>query len=255
MPRQARIDFPGALHHVIVRGIEGKYIFKETLDKEELCARLKKMLDKSSMQIYAWCIMSNHFHLLIQTGKTSLSEFMRSLLTGYAVNYNRRYKRKGYLFQNRYKSIVCDKDEYLLPLIRYIHLNPVKAKMINYTRLKIYEWTGHSRIIKAGKKSLINRDEVLGYFGKTEKGAVEGYGQYVKKGIDLKDDYSGGGLIRSLGGFGAALGLDVGGREMGDERILGNGEFVESVLDQLEKEEELIRYFKNKAAFLGRRSC
>lgn len=113
MPRQARIDCPGALHHVIVRGIEGKDIFKEYYNKQELYTRLKKMWDKSGLRIYAWSIMSNHFHLLIQTGKTSLSEYMRALLTGYAINYNKRHKRKAYLFQNRYKSILCDRDEYL----------------------------------------------------------------------------------------------------------------------------------------------
>ena len=86
MPRAARIDYPGALHHVIVRGIEGKYIFEGEQDKQELYTRLKELLKTSSVQMYAWSIMSNHFHLAIQIGKTTLSEFMRSLLTGYAIN-------------------------------------------------------------------------------------------------------------------------------------------------------------------------
>jgi len=201
MPRQARIDYPGALHHVIVRGIEGKYIFQVEYDKKELYTRLKELLAKSELQIYAWSIMSNHFHLAIQTGKTTLSEFMRSLLTGYAINYNKRHKRKGYLFQNRYKSILCDADEYLLPLIRYVHLNPVKAKMITFGQLKEYKWTGHAELINSNEEGLIARDEVLGFFGETEDGARNEYEKFVKDGLDSDENFMGGGLIKSIGGI------------------------------------------------------
>lgn len=123
MPRSKRIDYPGALHHVIGRGIERKHIFQQDKDKEAFYKRFRDNLAKSSMQCYAWCIMGNHFHLLLQTGQTSLAEFMRSLLTGYAVYYNRKNKRSGYLFQNRYKSILCDRDEYLLSLVRNIFIS------------------------------------------------------------------------------------------------------------------------------------
>ena len=205
MPRQARIDYPGALHHVIVRGIEGKYILKEEYDKKELYTRLKDVLEKSNLQIYAWSMMSNHFHLAVQTGKTSLSVFMRRLLTGYAVNYNKRHKRRGYLFQNRYKSIVCDRDEYLLPLIRYIHLNPVKADMITYGRLKNYKWTGHMELMDGGEKGLIKRNEVLEFFGRTEGKAKSAYEEFIKEGLNSKEDFMGGGLIRSMGGIKAVL--------------------------------------------------
>jgi REP element-mobilizing transposase RayT len=88
MPREARIDYPGALHHVIGRGIERRDIFKEKT--------LKSILSRSNMQCYAWCVMDNHFHLLLLTGTTPLSEFMRRLLTGYAVNYNKVHKRSGH---------------------------------------------------------------------------------------------------------------------------------------------------------------
>jgi len=237
MPRDARIDYPGALHHVIVRGIEGKRIFKGKQDKEELYTRARKVFDKSSMQIYAWCIMSNHFHLVIQSGKTALSEFMRPLLTGYAVNYNKRRKRKGYLFQNRYKSVLCDKDEYLLPLIRYVHLNPVKARMIKFSQLKTYQWTGHKELMNSGEGGLINGDEVLGYFGTTKGKARRGYEEFVKNGLSSREDFAGGGLIRSMGGPGQVSRTGGDERQRYDERILGRGDFIERALSEMRKEE------------------
>lgn len=98
MPRQARIDYPGALHHIIGRGIERRAIFQEEADKESFLKRLRDNLSKSSMRCFAWCVMDNHFHLLLETGKTGLSEFMRRLLTSYAVYYNVMHKRSGHLF-------------------------------------------------------------------------------------------------------------------------------------------------------------
>jgi len=251
MPRQARIDYPGALHHVIGRGIEGKYIFKKDDDKQVFYTRLRETLSKSSLQVYAWCILSNHFHLLIQTGKTSISEFMRRFLTGYAVNYNKRHKRKGYLFQNRYKSIVCDKDEYLMPLIRYIHLNPVKAKMIKIQQLKEYCWTGHKEIIKK-EKGVVAVDEVLAYFGRNEGAAQKEYERYVEEGVSQKEDFSGGGLVRSLGG--KDIFIKEGTKQNYDERILGDGDFVNSVLSQYEEEDSGKKVFKDIDELLMRLS-
>lgn len=248
MPRQARIDYPGALHHVMGKGIEGKNIFEEEQDKQLFYALIKEILSKSSMQLYAWCIMSNHFHLLMQTGKTPLSTFMRRLLTGYAVKYNKKHKRSGYLFQNRYKSIVCDKDEYLLPLVRYIHLNPVKAGLIEFKQLSGYKWTGHREIMRGD--GIIARDEVIGYFGKKEAQAKREYDDYVKEGLDLKEDFSGGGLIRSVGGIRKILELKRGPGQCYDERILGDGDFVSGVLKQIE-EEQKEKIFKDIDEVLG----
>ena len=156
MPRQARIDYPGALHNVMGRGINNLPIFKSYQEKKEFHTSVKALLQESSLRIYAWRVMSNHFHLLLQTGKTGLSEFTRKLLTSYAINYNLYHKRKGHLFQNRYKSILREKDEYLLPSIRYIHLNPVKAGLITFFQLKKYSWTGHHELINGKKETLMN---------------------------------------------------------------------------------------------------
>ena len=145
MPRQARLDTPGALHHVMGRGIDGLDIFDEKRDWQDFLDRLKYLCESKAMSIYAWSLMSNHFHLLVRTGAESLSNNMRKLLTGYVVNYNRRHKRYGHLFQNRYKSILCEDDPYLLELTRYIHLNPLRAGIVKSIKeLNEYPRSGHS---------------------------------------------------------------------------------------------------------------
>ncbi|MBI4846873.1 MAG: transposase [Candidatus Omnitrophica bacterium] len=239
MPRQGRIDYQGALNHIIGRGIERKAIFKEEADKSAFLKRIKENLAKSSMRCYAWCVMDNHFHLLLETGKTGMAEFMRRLLTGYAVYYNTKHKRNGHLFQNRYKSILCDKDEYLLLIIRYIHLNPVKADVIGIERLNKYQWTGHKELMGNEDEGIIECQEVLGYFGKRQQQALKEYEGFIIKGVGEREDYEGGGLIRSAGGLDEAIKRRPEEREMYDERILGDGDFVEQVHAQLEAEEQI----------------
>src|SRR5450631_2426346 len=114
MPRTSRIDIPNLLQHVIVRGIEKRDIFTSDDDRNDFVRRFTKLLESTGTECLAWSLMSNHFHLLLRTANIPLSGFMRRLLTGYAVTSNRRHDRTGHLFQNRYKSIVCDEEEYLL---------------------------------------------------------------------------------------------------------------------------------------------
>jgi len=130
MPRKARMDAPGTLHHVIGRGIERTNIFRNRKDREDFLARLAMLCREESIAVYAWSLMSDHYHILVRTGRQPLAAGMRRLLTGYVVNFNKRHKRIGHLFQNRYKSIVCEDDPYLLELPRYIHLNPLRAGMV-----------------------------------------------------------------------------------------------------------------------------
>ena len=108
MPRLPRLDAPGLLQHVMARGIEGRKIFRDDKDRKSFLGRLANILDETQTQCYAWALIPNHFHLLLRTGLTPLSKLMRRLMTGYAVRFNRRHKRSGHLFQNRYKSIVCE---------------------------------------------------------------------------------------------------------------------------------------------------
>ena len=136
MPRQARIDAPGALHHIMVRGIERKTIFRDNKDRESFVQRLGDVLMQSSTACYAWSLLPNHVHLLLRTGDHPIATVMRRLLTGNAVTFNRRHRRHGPLFQNRYKSILCQEDPYLLELVRYLHLNPLRAGLVDsYSQL------------------------------------------------------------------------------------------------------------------------
>jgi len=134
MPRQARLDAPGTLHHVIVRGIEKRKIVDDRNDQDTFVERMGQNALDTDTKIYAWALMSNHAHILLKSGQQGLSKFMRRFLTGYAISYNKRHKRYGHLFQNRYKSIVCDEDVYFMELVRYIHLNPLRAKIVKDLR-------------------------------------------------------------------------------------------------------------------------
>jgi len=156
MPRQPRLDSPGLLQHVMARGIEGRKIFKDDKDRKAFLDRLALILKETQTQCYAWALIPNHFHALLRTGATPLSKVMRRLMTGYAVTFNKRHKRSGHLFQNRYKSIVCEEDPYLLELIRYIHLNPIRAGVVkDLKELDKYPWSGHSAILDNRKNPLI----------------------------------------------------------------------------------------------------
>ena len=110
MPRQPRLDAPGALHHVMGRGIERTTIFRTDQDREDFLNRLADLCMDGNLIVYAWSLLSNHFHLLVRTGRQPISKSMKKLLTGYVVNFNLRHKRSGHLFQNRYKSIICEDD-------------------------------------------------------------------------------------------------------------------------------------------------
>jgi len=156
MPRQPRLDAPGVLQHVMARGIERRKIFKDDKDRQSFLDRLAIILEETQTKCYAWALIPNHFHLILRTGATPLSTVMRRLMTGYAVTFNRRHRRAGHLFQNRYKSVVCEEDPYLLELIRYIHLNPLRAKNVEDLKaLDKYPWTGHSTILGRRKNPLI----------------------------------------------------------------------------------------------------
>jgi hypothetical protein len=163
---------------------------------------------------------------------------MRRLLTWYAQYFNRRHNRTGHLFENRYKSILCEEEKYLLALVRYIHLNPVRAKIVNtMEELDRYPWSGHRMIMEKDDYSWMDREYLLSQFGGTKKKAIRSYWHFVQEGLSEghKTEFGGGGLIRSQGGWSQVLALrSRGEREAFDERILGSGDFVEQVLREAE---------------------
>jgi putative transposase len=228
MPRNARIDIPGLLHHVIVRGIEKRPVFLDDQDFDEFLSRFSLLLKETSTDCFAWALLDSHFHLLLQPQIVKLAHFMRRLLTGYAVVFNLRHGRAGHLFQNRYKSIVCDSDSYLLELVRYIHLNPIRAGIVARREdLAEYPWCGHGELLGKTSRNLINADEVLSHFAQRRTTARKRYEQFIADGIatPAKVKLSAGGKRTSQ-----ALDPGLGNDELFDDRILGGGCFVEQVL-------------------------
>jgi putative transposase len=261
MPRQPRLDSLGTLHHVIIRGIEQRRIVDDIKDRDRFVSRLGECALGTQTKIYAWALMTNHAHILLHSGPRGLASFMRRFLTGYAVIYNLRHRRHGHLFQNRYKSIVCDEDVYFRELIRYIHLNPLRAKVVkDLSVLDGYPWCGHSVLMGRKEHLWQDRDYVLSCFGKTEGEGRKEYRRYVKEGVSegSRPDLVGGGLVRSMGGWSEVMSLRRGKEKaLCDERVLGSGGFVERLLmeadDRLkhrlsgearrEKAERMIREF------------
>jgi REP element-mobilizing transposase RayT len=236
MPRQARIDAPGALHHIIIRGIDRRVIFTEDRDRENFLERLSDRLTDSQTACYAWALMSNHAHLLLRTGRGSIASFMQRLLTGYAVSFNKRHRRHGHLFQNRYKSILCEEDRYLRQLVAYIHLNPLRARIVeDVAALRDYPFTGHSALMGRVVRPWQDSQYVMALFGRTVSEARRNLQQHVVQWSEKGRcrELTGGGLIRSAGGWRALKEACRDGiRLTGDERLLGSSEFVEGTLKQ-----------------------
>ena len=239
MPRQARIDAPGAVHHIIVRGIERRKIFLDDQDRDNFVNRLGDLVIETQTPCFAWALIPNHFHLLLQTGSVPIATLMRRLLTGYAIGFNRRHRRSGHLFQNRYKSILCEEDVYLKELVRYIHLNPLRAKVVNdIVALEGYRFAGHSYLMGKQENDWQALDRVLSLFGKRTSPARRQYREYVKKGLDQgrRPELIGGGLVRSTGGWEAVRSQRQAGLLLkSDERILGSSEFVGKVLAEAQE--------------------
>lgn len=235
MPRNARLDVPNMVHHVMARGIDGCDIFRNDTDRYSFLQRLADIITSSCRtSLYAWALMSNHFHLLLRPEEdVHLANLMQRLMTGYAVNFNKYHKRKGHLFQNRYKSIVVEEDQYFLELVRYIHLNPVRAGIVSSVgKLNAYQFTGHAVLIGKRRFPVQNTDEVLLRFSDQRSAATKLYSEFIAEGFGqgVREELRGGGLIRSSGGVAGVLARGHEEREAADERILGLGNFVETIL-------------------------
>jgi REP element-mobilizing transposase RayT len=233
----------------MVRGMERREIFRDNKDKDNFVERLGNIIKDTSTSCYAWSLLSNHAHLLLRTGLHPIATVMRRLLTGYAVTFNRRYRRHGQLFQNRYKSILFLENPYLMELVRYIYLNPLRAKIVkNYSSLGQYKYCGHGFILGNKRNDWQDVDYVLGFFNRKKMIAQGRYKEYVSEGKEKgrRPELVGGGLIRSLGGWSEARKLGKREKRLkGDERILGDSQFVLDVLK--ESEERFERRYELKA--------
>jgi len=220
MPRSARLDIPDLLQHAIMRGVNRCDIFADNLDRHKFLQRFSLLLAETQTACLAWALMPNHIHLLLRPGPSGLAHFMRRLLTGYAIHFNRRHKRSGHLFQNRYKSLVCEEEPYLLELVRYIHLNPLRAGLVkDLNELDQYPWSGHT--VLAGQVQLVGQmtDDVLGLFARHRGEAFRLYREFLTDGLEMgqRDDLVG---QRSASDTQSHTGA-------GDNRILGNDDFVQ----------------------------
>lgn len=160
MPCHPRIHAPGLLYHLTVRGNNGQAVFLDAADYEAFLTALQTTRERYPFSLYAYVLMPNHFHLLLEVGAASTGRVMQALLTGYARRFNRVYQHRGHVFQGRYKAIICERDSYLVELVRYIHLNPVRAGLVK--RPGDWRWSGHGEYLGTVQRGLIAPGPVRG---------------------------------------------------------------------------------------------
>jgi len=214
MPRKPRIEVAGGLYHVITRGNNRRKIFRSRDDYLKFTDFVQQQKSKLPFYLYAYCLMPNHVHLLMEMRDDFVSRIMQRILTSYSQYHNRKYNKVGHVFQGRYKSILCQTDQYLGELVRYIHLNPVRAKIVR--RPEDFEYSGHRAYLGLDRTGLVDAELVLRHFGTTKKRAVESYIRFVQASLGEKsrDDY-----------YRAAEG-----------RLLGSEEFVEEITNRAGKQ-------------------
>ena len=183
MARPLRIEYPGAVYHVTSRGNEKKKVFKDDKDREAFLKTLYDVNKRYNWLCHAYCLMDNHYHLLIETPDGNLSAGMRQLNGVYTQVFNKRHKRVGHLFQGRYKAILIQKDSHLLEVARYIVLNPLRARIIESP--EVWKWSSYGATAGIEKPHpCITRDWILGQFNSKIDAAEKAYRRFVKDGID-----------------------------------------------------------------------
>lgn len=199
MPRTARICFPGALYHIIQKGNEGRDIFNDDADKWHLLKLFLQSKKTFEYLLHCYVLMKNHFHVTIETtNAVPVSKIMQFVSGSYATYFNQKYERKGHLFQGRFKSILVDKDDYMLELSRYIHLNPVKAAIV--TTPEQHRWSSYDIYIGLRKDMLVDTETIYSYFDSMDiKIAQAKYKDFVEYGmaeLEEKEDWLERKLIR-----------------------------------------------------------
>jgi len=217
MARKPRVEYAGAFYHVICRGNQRQVIFRSDSDRKYYLERLEEYRQRHGFNVYAYVLMSNHVHLLIQTGEVALSRIMQGLQLKYTRYYNRKYKKVGHLFQGRYKAILCDRQAYLLELVRYLHLNPgrMRAPMDPWK----YKWSSHAAYLGKSGSVRIDTSAVLGELNRSVGQARRAYLRFMAEG---------------KGAGHQAVYYDV-----WDQRILGDKNFVEQIDKKIRSEREI----------------
>lgn len=210
MARKPRVEFEGAFYHVIVRGNQRQKVFRDDRDRLTYLDRVEHYRQRYRFTIYAYVLMSNHVHLLLETGKIPLSKILQGIQFTYTQYYNRRYRTVGHLFQGRYKAILCDRDAYLLELVRYIHLNPARLK--NPEDLATYRWSSHPAYLGKKVPVAVNTTLVLGQLGNSISQAHKAYREFIEDG--------------------RGLGHEERYYQAVDQRFLGDEKFVQQVAER-----------------------
>ncbi|MFB3886935.1 MAG: transposase [Thermodesulfobacteriota bacterium] len=217
MARRPRIEFEGALYHVITRGNQRQRVFGDVEDHERYLKILADYKVRYEYALYAYVLMSNHIHVLIETRETPLSKILQGVNQSYTMYFNRKYGMVGHLFQGRYKAILCDKDGYLLSLVKYIHLNPMRAGIVQ--EVDKYSWSSHRVYIGRAEwqgGGIVDTEEVLRMFSENKGRARRAYRFYMgeSKGIRREEVYA-----------------------TVDQRVLGDERFVKKVVEKAGREE------------------
>lgn len=199
MARKPRLEVEGGLYHLITRGNNRRRIFGDEDDYQKMLKLIGDTKRKLPFYFYAFCLMPNHIHLLVERQQDAISRVMHRVLTGYSRYFNRKNGRVGHSFQKRYKAILCQSDQYLAELIRYIHLNPVRAKMVSNPAA--FRYSSHRAYLGMDKPWLVDVDPVLRHFGATKKLARERFEMFVNEGLKFghREEFYGGEEGRILG--------------------------------------------------------
>ena len=218
MARPPRLEFPGAFYHIIVRGNQRQDIFIESQDRIEYLKRLKRYKKECGFILYAYVLMANHIHLLIETRDTPISKIMQLINLTYTQYFNKKYNKIGHLFQGRYKSFLCDRDEYLLSLVRYIHLNPVRANLVKGPGE--FRWSSHKDYLTEAK-GLVDTHRILRVFSEKGLQAWRGYSDFMDDAVGKKMNED---FYRVIG-----------------QQVLGSDKFLEQVESKVGKMDQPIR--------------
>lgn len=213
MPRKPRIEFEGAFYHVITRGNQRQRIFRSPADHQKYLQLLTIYKNRYHCSIYAYVLMGNHVHILIETGATPLSKVFQGINQTYTAYFNTKYRTVGHLFQGRYKAVLCDREHYLLALLKYIHYNPVRARIAETP--SDYPWSSHHAYTgKSNPLGVVDTDQVLRMFSEMKSRARKRYQAFVEEAGGLKKDE----VYATI-----------------DQRVQGSDEFAERVLKKYEK--------------------
>lgn len=181
MSRKPRIEFTGAFYHVLARGNNKQDIFRNKQDYRVYIDRLNKYHKRYKFILYAYVLMANHVHLLVETDMIPLSKIMQGIQQSYTAYFHKKYDYIGHVFQGRYKAILCQRDNYLLELVRYIHLNPVRAGLVDTP--EDFSWSSHQVYIGRLHQPFVERDLILKMLSEDESSEEKAYWQFIRDGI------------------------------------------------------------------------